>query len=608
MRFRRCCFPVSGSSGHDAGTGHHPGGLLGSFTSPVAGSIVGARLAFGSETNAPFGSSHSNVSFSRTTDSTSPSSYVTTCSPVLASNAVTIPRKYAFSSGQKTRTRRSSASSPGCFAATCGGRREPDAFVPFSFFVRRAETLGCSGASVTVRSRATSSGSPRGTYSVMASSCARVAVRSTSNFLSTYPSRRRRSRSFSRRASRFASDARSASPRRGEGGMSTASFSHGLSRVRSRWFASSSPSPIAGTAFSKTEGGGDTSSRPFAFGDAGDASTVDTLSTRSGIEPSPFFAARSSPRAFSSRSASISASDRPAGRHASHPEVFVTVFDAHAQVLLTTHRRARNRRRSALEAFRVGVPSRESSSSRKRSSSSSSSSSPGPASRIASIRNRSGRSSIGPGVSGCHRVSGARTLCANALCLSFSFFLEDSLEASAPGPPPLPRATSTPTSSSHWPILSPTGLSEHTTATLVRQFLLFSIPQWRSNAVVVITFPSAIPLRDAQFSRAESHMHRNAARRVRNTPATPPQRTGTAAAGSPRGNGGGIVRGAPSFRFGSSCASSSSAHIASAAKPDTSPRGRSSFMPASARRRRACSSVSPAAMGARRGARGAAET
>mmetsp|Transcript_480 Transcript_480/g.1853 ORF Transcript_480/g.1853 Transcript_480/m.1853 type:complete len:211 (-) Transcript_480:722-1354(-) len=91
-------------------------------------------------------------------------------------------------------------------------------------------------------------------------------------------------------------------------------------------------------------------------------------------------------------------------------------------------------------------------------------------------------------------------------------------------------------------------------------------------------------------------MHRNIARRVRNTPDTPPQRTGTAAAGSPRGRGGGIVRGAPSKRFGSSCASSSASHIASAAKPETSPRGRSSLMPNVARRRRACSSVSPAAI------------
>jgi hypothetical protein len=51
------------------------------------GSIAGSIIA------APFGSSHSNVSFASVTDSTSPSSYVTTCSPLAASKDVTMPEK-----------------------------------------------------------------------------------------------------------------------------------------------------------------------------------------------------------------------------------------------------------------------------------------------------------------------------------------------------------------------------------------------------------------------------------------------------------------------------------------------------------------------------------
>mmetsp|Transcript_2452 Transcript_2452/g.10212 ORF Transcript_2452/g.10212 Transcript_2452/m.10212 type:complete len:272 (-) Transcript_2452:1777-2592(-) len=263
--------------------------------------------------------------------------------------------------------------------------------------------VGCSGASVTVRSRATSSGSPRGTYSVMASSCARVAVRSTSNFLSTYPSFCRRARSFSRRASRFASEARSASLRSGDGGLPGPSGSRSVrdgtanasaDAGATAWFPSFALRTELSTRFSARSSSGGRSS----------SSSREPSPSAPGLAVSP----------VASRAASSAASDRPTGRHASQPSVFVTVFAAHAQVLFTTHKRASHRRRSASEAVENLVSTSSVSffspfSSWSSESSASSLSGPGPASRSARIRNRSGSSSIGPGVSGCHRVSGART-------------------------------------------------------------------------------------------------------------------------------------------------------------------------------------------------------
>eukprot|EP00982_Pelagococcus_subviridis_P017610 31551-Pelagococcus_subviridis.AAC.10 len=109
------------------------------------------------------------------------------------------------------------------------------------------------------------------------------------------------------------------------------------------------------------------------------------------------------------------------------------------------------------------------------------------------------------------------------------------------------------------------------------------MPQCFSNAVVVITTPSSTPLLETQFSCSSVHMHRNIARRGKNTPGIPPHTTGTAANAFPRGRCGGGVRGAFGGRPGSSCSSSSSAVIASAAYPLTVPRGRSSLIPASTR-------------------------
>ena len=87
-----------------------------------------------------------------------------------------------------------------------------------------------------------------------------------------------------------------------------------------------------------------------------------------------------------------------------------------------------------------------------------------------------------------------------------------------------------PTSSSQIPIFTfcpPAHITEHE----LRQFLLFSMPQCRSNAVVVRTTPSPSPDLAAQFSRSGPHMHRNMARLARYTPSTPPHTAGTAAAG-----------------------------------------------------------------------------
>mmetsp|Transcript_8256 Transcript_8256/g.34524 ORF Transcript_8256/g.34524 Transcript_8256/m.34524 type:complete len:236 (-) Transcript_8256:673-1380(-) len=58
-------------------------------------------------------------SAARSTSSTSPSSYRTACFPFFALNAWTVPGKNAPSAGQKTRTRRSIAASPGSSFATC---------------------------------------------------------------------------------------------------------------------------------------------------------------------------------------------------------------------------------------------------------------------------------------------------------------------------------------------------------------------------------------------------------------------------------------------------------------------------------------------------------
>ena len=331
-------------------------------------------------------------------------------------------------------------------------------------------------------------------------------------------------------------------------------------RQRSITLTFASSSPVADPGSGARNGGPGTPLRVRSRSeDAGDASTVDTLSTRSGARTVPvlrraFFAARVfvALRLHLGERPSAVASRVPAPR-------LVTVSSAHARVLLTTHRRARNRRRSALtrfaSAFRLGKPS-----SRKRSSSSSSSS-PSDSSSGRPVHDELQHGHQEPQRGDYRRdrpprlppVSGVANALCGALCVCPSASFGGLLGASAPGPPPPYRSRRPPPPRrARWPILSPTGLSPraHHRARAARQFLLFSIPQWRLERVVVITFPSPIPLRDDQFSRAESHMHRNAARRVRNTPATPTQRTGTAAAGTPRGNLGHACEAHPLFGSG----------------------------------------------------------
>ena len=120
------------------------------------------------------------------------------------------------------------------------------------------------------------------------------------------------------------------------------------------------------------------------------------------------------------------------------------------------------------------------------------------------------------------------------------------------------------------------------------------MPQCFSNAVVVRMTPSPSPLLARQFSKVSSHMHLDIARRAKKRRETPPHTAGTAAWGWPRARGGWSAE-CPPCAWGLRAPPSSSAVIASAAYPDTAPRGKSSRMPASSRRRRAASSSSAVA-------------
>mmetsp|Transcript_2208 Transcript_2208/g.8496 ORF Transcript_2208/g.8496 Transcript_2208/m.8496 type:complete len:441 (-) Transcript_2208:1634-2956(-) len=437
------------------------------------------------------------------------------------------------------------ASCASCLEAKCGGFGSRPA--ASSFFIFNSSALffskeGWCSDNVTVRSASTSSGSPLGTYSVIATSCARVAAESNSNTRSTKPSFTRRCLSFSRRKRFFSSARRVSSVSASALTKSVTSFEVSASTAsRVRVCVSIGESSFFCFAYRIS---------PFA----GSTPTASASVPVSSPSTSSFLDVVLPP---TTPPLSIASSDAPSGRHVSHPFAFTTVRAACDQVLFKTQTRASHRLCSSRddEFWQDDV-------SFSASSSEVESRVPSTIFSNARIRNRSGVCSNGPEKAGCHRVSttGAFWWCRPPCVLSpfFGFVVL----FSPPGPPPLPLATSMPTSSSQTPIFKP-GLSEHTMVTEVLQFLLFSIPQCLSHPVVVSTLPSPTPDTATQFSRLSSHMHRNMALLERKTPGCPPHRAGTAACATFLGFGGGISRGWPSARLGSSCASSSSAVMAS---------------------------------------------